>query len=93
MNLAEREKSRVVLIDAGEHEPQPTVKKLRAAWANANGVTFHRISVATPADANDATRLKVLQNATAVWVTGAVPASTLSGTKLADSLQAVQMKR
>lgn len=93
MNLAEREKSRVVLIDAGEHEPQPTVKKLRAAWANANGVTFHRISVTTPADANDATRLKVLQNATAVWVTGAVPASTLSGTKLADSLQAVQLKR
>ena len=93
MNLTKGQKSRVVLIDAGESEPQPGVKELKAAWTKANGTTFHRISVATPADANDAGRLKVLQNATAVWVTASVPTNTLSGTKLEDSLRVVQTKK
>lgn len=93
MNLTDQQKSRVVLIDAGESGVQPGVKELKAEWTKADGATFHRISVATLADANDAARLKVLQNATAVWVTSAVSANTLSGTKLAASLQAVQAKK
>ncbi|MFK7819467.1 MAG: PDZ domain-containing protein [Planctomycetaceae bacterium] len=92
VSMAQRARSRIVVIDGGE-SASDNVGSLKRAWKKSNGRSFHRLSVTSPDEANDASRFSILENCTAVWVTSGVSAEALSDTALARRLASVKSRK
>lgn len=90
VDLAKRDRSRIVVLDGGAAEEPGSVRDLKARWTSIQGEAWHRVSITNAIDANDQSRFAVLKEATAIWVTDDVPASVLVNTKLATQLQALR---
>lgn len=88
LDLAKRENARIVVVESAHK--QASVVALKDAWTESEGATFDRLAIQETSDANDATRLEVLDNATAIWFSPGLPANALVDTALAAKLAAAQ---
>ena len=90
MDLARRSQSRLVVVTGGEFADREDIRLLKARWAMVGGQTFHRISIREMSDADEPTRLAILQNATAIWICDGVPGDAFGETKFGNHLRGLR---